>query len=92
LFVTLTWWLPAHMNAQTTDSGKKKPAAFPALMPATLTFGATPTMPIVFFAAAIVPAVCVPWPLSSWAARPGTAAPLTQFTLFATSMFCLRSG
>src|SRR6266511_3413678 len=47
------------MNEQTTDSGKKKPAAFPALMPAIFTFGATPTMPMPFEAAAIVPAVCV---------------------------------
>src|SRR5207253_1591022 len=56
------------------------------------TFGATPTMPKPFEAAAIVPAVCVPWPLSSWAAVPGTGAPLTQFALSATSMFCFRSG
>jgi len=32
------------MNAQTTASGKKKPSAFPALIPAMRTFGATPTM------------------------------------------------
>jgi hypothetical protein len=38
------------------------------LIAAILTFGATPTIPIVFFAAAIVPAVCVPWPLSSFQA------------------------
>ena len=64
------------MNAQTTASGKKNPAALPAFMPATFTFGATPTIPIPLLAAAIVPAVCVPWPLSSCAARPGTGAPL----------------
>ena len=34
-------------------------------MVAILTFGATPTMPIPFAAAAIVPAVWVPWKLSS---------------------------
>ena len=48
------------MNAQTTASGKKKPAALPALIPAIFTFGATPTMPMPFAAAAIVPAVWVP--------------------------------
>ena len=53
------------MKAQTTDSGKKNPAALPALMPAIFTFGATPTIPNPFEAAAMVPAVCVPWPLSS---------------------------
>jgi hypothetical protein len=49
-----------HMNEQTTASGKKNPSALPALMPAILTFGATPTIPMLFDAAAIVPAVCVP--------------------------------
>ena len=53
------------MNAQTTDSGKKNPSEFPALMPAIWTLGATPTIPMPFFAAAIVPAVWVPCPLSS---------------------------
>ena len=56
------------MKAQITASGKKKPSALPALMPAILTFGATPTMPMPLEAAAIVPAVWVPWPLSSFAA------------------------
>jgi hypothetical protein len=32
----------------------------PALIPAILTLGATPTIPMPFDAAAIVPAVCVP--------------------------------
>src|SRR5439155_869846 len=42
-------------------------------MPAIRTFGATPTTPIPFDAAATMPAVCVPWPLSSSAAAaPGT--------------------
>ena len=59
---------PAHMNAQITASGKKNPSALPALIPAILTFGATPTMPIPLAAAAIVPAVCVPWPLLSFQA------------------------
>ena len=81
------------MKAQTTDSGKKNPAALPALIPAILTLGATPTIPIPFEAAAIVPAVCVPWPLSSIAATiPGTAEPLTQFALAASSTFAARSG
>src|SRR5919198_5980582 len=80
------------MNEQMTASGKKNPAALPALIPATWTFGATPTMPKPFEAAAIVPAVCVPWPLSSCAAVPGTGAPLTQLALLATSMLARRSG
>jgi hypothetical protein len=80
------------MNAQITASGKKNPAALPALIPAILTFGATPTMPMPFDPAAIVPAVCVPWPLSSFAATaPGTATPLTQFALFALSTLGTRS-
>jgi len=48
------------MNAHTTASGKKKPESLPALMPAILTFGATPTIPTPFEAAAMVSAVCVP--------------------------------
>jgi hypothetical protein len=48
------------MNAQMTASGKKNPLPLPALMPAIFTFGATPTIPMPFLAAAIVPAVCVP--------------------------------
>lgn len=79
-------------NRRTTDSGKKNPSAFPALIAASRTFGATPTMPMPFAAAAIVPAVCVPCPLSSCAARPATGAPLTQLTLSATSRFAFRSG
>ena len=84
--------MAAQTKLQMTASGKKNPALFPALIPAMRTFGATPTIPKPFDAAAIVPAVCVPWPLSSWAARPATGAPLTQFALFATSMFGRRSG
>src|SRR5919197_3890002 len=86
------WWVPAQMNEHTTASGKKNPSAFPALIPAMRTLGATPTMPKPFEAAAIVPAVCVPWPLSSCAAVPWTGAPLTQFALAATSMLARRSG
>ena len=92
MFVTSTPCVAAHMNAQTTASGKKNPSALPALIPAILTFGATPTIPIPFDAAAIVPAVCVPWPLSSCAAVPGTGAPLTQFALLATSRLACKSG
>jgi hypothetical protein len=81
------------MNAQITVSGKKNPSAFPALMPAILTFGATPMMPMPLTAAAMVPAVCVPCPLSSIAATlPGTATPLKQLALFASSTFGARSG
>ena len=79
------------MKAQTTDSGKKNPAAFPALIAAILTFGATPTMPMVFFAAAIVPAVCVPCPLSSFQALGAVfGTPPTHDTLFEKSTFGLR--
>ena len=85
--------VPAHMNAQITASGKKNPSALPALIPAIFTFGATPTMPMPLDAAAIVPAVWVPWPLSSFAATsPGTATPLTQLALSALSTFAARSG
>ncbi len=87
-----TWVAAAHMNAQITASGKKNPSASPALIAVILTPGATPTMPIPFWAAAMIPAVCVPWPLSSCAARPGTAVPDRQFALFATSMLAARSG
>jgi hypothetical protein len=81
------------MNAQTTASGKKRPPAVPALMPAIRTSGATPTIPTPFAAAAIVPAVCVPWPLSSSAAAaPATGAPLRQLALSASSTFGRRSG
>ena len=50
------------MNAQTTASGKKYPSSLLVLMPAIFTSGATPTMPMPLSSAAIVPAVCVPWP------------------------------
>jgi hypothetical protein len=83
LFVTSKPWLPAHMNAQTTISGKKKPSSFDVLTPAIFTFGATPTMPMPFCAAAIVPAVCVPWPKTSLPGSNGVAAPLEQSALFA---------
>ena len=77
------WCVPAHMNAHTTASGKKNPAALPALIPAIFTFGATPTIPMPFFAAAIVPAVWVPWPLSSSTPTgAGFGTPPTQETLF----------
>ena len=93
MFVTLMWWLPAHMNAQTTASGKKNPAESPALMAASLTLGATPTTPKPFRAAAMVPAVCVPWPLSSFqAAGAVIGMPPMHETLLAKSMFCARSG
>ena len=93
MFVTLTWCVPAHTNAHTTASGKKNPSALPALMPAIFTFGATPTMPIPLEAAAIVPAVWVPWPLSSSHA-PGelSATPPMHEALSAKSTFGARSG
>src|SRR2546428_10313389 len=86
-------WVPAHMKAQTTASGKKKPAVLPALMPAIFTFGATPTMPMPFLAAAMVPAVWGPWPLSSIQADGlvfGT--PVTHETLLPESTLAARSG
>ena len=73
------------MNAHTTISGKKKPSSFDDLIPAILTFGATPTMPIPFDAAAIVPAVCVPWPAWSLPGSSGVGAPLEQSVLSAAS-------
>src|SRR5713226_6715040 len=82
------WCVPAHMNAQTTASGKKKPLISPALMPAICTLGATPTMPTPFFAAAMVPAVWVPCPLSSFqAAGSWFGTPPIQDTLSAKSTF-----
>jgi hypothetical protein len=89
----LMWCVPAHTNAHTTASGKKNPSALPALMPASFTLGATPTIPMVFLAAAIVPAVWVPCPLSSiHAAGLVSGAPLTQDALSAASTFGARSG
>src|SRR5688500_10753595 len=56
-------------------------------MPATLTFGATPTMPAPFDAAAMVPAVWVPCPLSALAAAaPWTGAPLRQVAVGAVAV------
>ncbi len=87
------WCVPAHMNAHTTASGKKNPPAVPALMPASFTLGATPTIPIPFLAAAIVPAVWVPCPLSSiHAAGLVSGTPPIQDTLSAKSTFGARSG
>ena len=95
MFVTSIPWVPAHMNEHTTASGKKKPViGFPsgsipamplALIPAIFTFGATPTMPMSFAAAAMVPAVCVPWPLISFPGRRGAGAPLVQSALLSAS-------
>ena len=63
------------------------------MIPASLTLGATPVMPKPFDAAAIVPAVWVPWPLwSSHAAGAVTGAPLSHETLRVKSMFATRSG
>src|SRR6266849_3923850 len=85
--------VPAHMNAHTTASGKKKPAVSPALIPAIFTFGATPTMPMPFRAAAIVPAVWVPWPLSSFHADGEVLVlPPMQETLLPKSTFGARLG
>ena len=62
-------------------------------MPAIFTFGATPTMPRPFLAAAIVPAVCVPWPSSSiHAAGSWFGTPPTHETLREKSTFGARSG
>ena len=81
--MTLMSCVAAHMNEQITISGKKKPSSVEDLMPAIFTFGATPTMPVPFDAAAIVPAVCVPWPTTSLPGRSGAGAPLEQSALFA---------
>ena len=81
------------MNEQMTMSAKKKPSSFDDLIPAILTRGATPVIPKPFDAAAIVPAVWVPWPAwSSHAASAETGAPLSHDTLRAKSMFPTRSG
>lgn len=50
-------------------------------MPAIFTFGATPTMPTPFDAAATVPAVCVPWPFLSFPGWSGVGAPVVQSAL-----------
>ena len=68
---------------QTTISGKKNPRSVDDLMPAILTLGATPTMPMPFEAAAIVPAVWVPWPFRSLPGASGVGAPLEQSALSA---------
>jgi hypothetical protein len=83
--VTAIPCVPAHMKAQTTISGKKKPSSLDVLIPAILTFGATPTIPMPFCAAAIVPAVCVPWPKTSLPGSNGAGAPLEQSVLSAAS-------
>jgi hypothetical protein len=81
------------MKAHTTASGKKKPFESPVLMAAILTLGATPTMPKPIFAAAMVPAVWVPWPLSSFqAARLVLGTPPMQETLLPKSTFGARLG
>lgn len=83
----------AHTKAQTTASGKKKPSSFPALMAAILTLGATPTMPMPLSAAAMVPAVWVPWPsTSAQAAGVWSGTPPTQDTLREKSTLGARSG
>ena len=46
---------------------------------------ATPVMPIPLTAAAIVPAVCVPWPMWSLPANNGIGSPLEQSVLLAAS-------
>src|SRR3979411_1995139 len=87
------WCEPGHMKAQTTASGKKNPFASPALIAASLPFGATPTTPMPLRAAAIVPAVCVPCPLSSFHADGSLLGlPPMHETLFSKSRFGLRSG
>src|SRR5260370_41732375 len=85
--------VPAHMKAHTTASGKKKPFTSPVLMAAIFTFGATPTMPKPTFAAAIVPAVWVPWPLSSFPADGVVLVlPPVQETLLLKAQFGGRLG
>src|SRR5712691_4007147 len=85
--------VPAHMKAHTTASGKKKPFTSPVLMAAIFTFGATPTMPKPTFAAAIVPAVWVPWPLSSFQADGLVlAVPPMHEALLLKSTFGARLG
>ncbi len=49
------------------------------------TFGATPTIPTPFCAAAIVPAVWVPWPNTSFPGRSAVCVPLEQSALSAAS-------
>jgi hypothetical protein len=73
------------MKEQTIISGKRNPSLFVDLMPAIFTLGATPTIPMPFCAAAIVPAVCVPWAKRSLPGRSGAGAPLVQSALAAAS-------
>ena len=64
-----------------------------ALMTASFTLGAMPTMPWPFASAAITPATFVPWPESSFqAAGSRFGAPPTQETLREASMLPSRSG
>ena len=75
-------------------------AATPTVVPAscassTLTtmifaFGATPTTPTPFAAAAMIPATCVPWPLPSVRSWPG--APVVKSTPCTSSTNPLRSS
>jgi hypothetical protein len=66
-----------------TISGKKNPSSLLDLIPAMVTFGATPTIPVPFEAAAMVPAVWVPCPMRSLPGSSGCGAPLEQSVLSA---------
>jgi hypothetical protein len=44
---------------------KKKPWIVPALSATIFALGATPATPMLLIGAAMVPAVCVPWPFRS---------------------------
>ena len=86
----------AQTKEQMTASARKMslvPLRVLALMTASFTFGAMPTMPWPFASAAMMPATFVPWPESSFqAAGSRFGAPPTQETLREGSTLSFRSG
>ena len=68
MFTTSIPLSPAYVRASTLGCRKKYPESWPALRFTRVTFGAMPSIPRPFVAAAIVPATCVPWLFSSTSA------------------------
>src|SRR5919106_3849237 len=95
-FATSTPFRAAHTYEQMTAWGRKMslvPTRTLALMTASFTFGAMPTIPRPFASAAMTPATFVPWPESSFhAAGSPLGAPLVQETLREASTLPSRSG
>ena len=56
-----TPWLAAHMNPQVTYSGYMSCSELAALIDTRVAPGAMPSMPMLLWLAAIMPATCVPW-------------------------------